>query len=168
MGKVLLAIDGITPDKKAFSYAVQLCKRIRAELSVLQIISPKNYGQYLKKVRKRAHHAKRYIEGSMIAATFAEAGEHKMAQDIKEQALKNINQLLPESEKASVDYHLTMKSGNPDKEVINYVDSHRDIVLTIYDAPKEGGNKKAIAREKRTVPRAIRQNLSTPLVVMKG
>ena len=32
MQKVLLAIDGIHPDHKVFDYAVQLCKRIKAEL----------------------------------------------------------------------------------------------------------------------------------------
>ncbi|MBW2197633.1 MAG: universal stress protein, partial [Deltaproteobacteria bacterium] len=52
MEKVLLAIDGMTPDRKAFRYAIALCKRIRAELSIFQIIRPQYYREYKKKIRK--------------------------------------------------------------------------------------------------------------------
>ncbi len=34
MEKILLAIDGIAPDRSTFSYAVALCKRMRAGLDV--------------------------------------------------------------------------------------------------------------------------------------
>ena len=52
MKKILLAVDGISPDPKAFRYAVELCKRIKAELNVFQIIDPGKYSEYLKKMRK--------------------------------------------------------------------------------------------------------------------
>lgn len=168
MERVLLAIDGITPNRKAFTYAVRLCKRIRAELSVLQIIRPRLYSQYFKKVREGAHHAKGYIEGSMVAATFAEAGEHEMARDMRAQALHNIHHLLPESEKAGIPYHLTVRSGNPDKEIVNYVKDHRDVVLTIYDFPEEEQDEASFEREKRVVREKIRENLPTPLVIMRA
>ena len=38
MEKVLLAIDGIYPNRKILEYAVDLCKRIKAELNILQVI----------------------------------------------------------------------------------------------------------------------------------
>ena len=72
MQKVLLAIDGINPDRKVFEYAVQLCQRIKADLSVFQVINPRRYKEYLKTIRKRADNARKYIEGAMVAATFAE------------------------------------------------------------------------------------------------
>ncbi|MDH3567158.1 MAG: universal stress protein, partial [Desulfobacteraceae bacterium] len=82
MEKVLLAIDGMTPDRKAFRYAVALCKRIRAELSIFQIIRPQYYREYKKKILKKGLFARTFVEGSMVAATFAEAGEHETALDM--------------------------------------------------------------------------------------
>lgn len=161
MEKILLAIDGITPNKKALHYAVELCKRIKAELNILQIINSLNLG-------KRVNRMRRYVEDSMVAATFAEAGEHGIAMDVREQALKNINQLLSESEKEAVHCNLSVKSGSPDKEIINYVNDHRDIVLTIYNTPKEEMGDTDAETRKRDVSRRIRQRLSTPLVVVKG
>ena len=161
MEKVLLAIEGITPNKKAVHYAAELCKRIKAELNILQIINSLNVGKRLNRLR-------RYMEDSMIAATFAEAGEHGMAKDLREQALKNINQLLPESEKEAVHCHWSMTSGSPDKEIVNYVNDHRDIILTIYDTSKEDMGDTDIETKTRDVPYRIRQRLSTPLVVVRG
>ncbi len=168
MKKVLLAIDGMTPDKRVFSYAVELCKRIRTELDILQIIRLKTYSSYAKKAHQVSRHAKRYMEGAMIATTFAEAGEHETAKEMKAQALENINRLLPESEKAGVHCHLTMKLGSPEKEIPDYMSDHRDIVLTIYDATKEEGNDAASRSKKRSAIREIRKNLSTPMVMMRG
>ena len=65
MKKVLLAIDGITPDSKIFHYAVDLCMRMKAELKVFQIIRPENYSKYLKEMRQKADSARMYFQGSM-------------------------------------------------------------------------------------------------------
>jgi len=168
MKKVLLAIDGITPDQKVFHYAIQLCKRIKAELNVFQIINPRNYGEYLKKVRKGANHARGYIESSMVAATFAEAGEHETAKEIMSVALRNINLLLPESEKEGVQCHFTIKPGAPDKEIIDYVNAHRDVVLTIYDVPEKGRRATGVLEKETPVFRKIKEALLIPLVVMRS
>ncbi len=162
MQKVLLAIDGINPDRRVFDYAVQLCKRIKAELSVFQIINPRRYKEYLKTVRKRADNARKYIEGAMVAVTFAETGEHETAREIMSKALENINRLLPESEKAGVQCHFAVKTGNPAKEIINYVNAHRDVVLTIYDSSFEDRDGT------QGVPGKIKQKLAVPLVVVQN
>jgi len=164
--KVLLAIDGITPNQKIFSYAVQLCQQIRAGLNVLQIVRPR-----IKKVQKRADYARKYIEGFLLAATFAEAGEHETANEmmVKEmmaEALNNISQLLPESEKAGIPYHLTMRAGNPRKEIINYIKEHRDVVLTIYDPNGGGHDARGVVKKKNTVPMEIKRALSIPVVII--
>ena len=167
MQKVLLVIDGITPDQKAVHYAVELCKSIKADLQVLQIINPLTYGRYLKNMGDRINQARRLVETSMVAATFAEAGEHVIARAIKEQTLKKFDQLVPEPERSSVHCHLSLKSGASDSEIVNYVNDHRDIVLTIYDAPKEETKDTIIEPKTRGTPKRISQRLSTPLVVVK-
>ena len=134
MKKVLLAIDGMTPDRKAFRYAVALCKRIRAELNIFQIISPRYYREYKKRSAKNALLAKKFVEGAMVTATFAEAGEHETALDMMAEASKQIEHLLQESEKAGVHCRFSIKSGDPEKEIVEYINDHRDVILTIYDA----------------------------------
>lgn len=166
MKKVLLAVDGISPDQKAFRYAVELCKRIKAELNVFQIIDPCNYSEYLKKMRKGTGHARSYLESSMVAATFAEAGEHATAAEIMSEALKHIKRLLPESEKEGVECHFTMTSGAPDNKIIDYVNAHRDVVLTIYDSSGKGGRQRDLAVKETPVFRKIKKALSIPLVVV--
>jgi nucleotide-binding universal stress UspA family protein len=166
MEKVLLAIDGITPDRKAFRYAVALCKRIRAELSIFQIIRPQYYREYKKKIRKKGLLARKFIEGSMVAATFAEAGEHETALDIMAGASKEIRRLLQESEEAGVHCHFSIKSGNPEKEIINYVNNHRNVVLTIYDVPDHDVDEVANISKKKNSLAKITKGLSVPLVTV--
>lgn len=166
MKKVLLAIDGMTPNRKAFRYAVALCKRIRAELSIFQIIRPQYYREYNKKIRKKALLARKFVEGSMVAATFAEAGEHETALDIMAEASKEIRRLLQESEKAGVHCHFSIKSGNPEKEIVNYVNDHRNVVLTIYDVSDQDVNEAANNSKKKNTLAKITKGLSVPLVTV--
>ncbi len=168
MEKVLLAIDGISPSKQILHYAVQLSQRLRAQLNVLEIISPKRSKEYIHRVSRVANHTKRYFERSMVAATFAEAGEHEMAQELTAEALKNLNQLLPESEKAGRACQLTLKPGHLAEEILKYVKTHRDVVLAIYDGTQGKDLTGGVSRKNTPVPKEIIQNLSIPLVVIRG
>ena len=167
MEKVLLAIDGVKPTQKAFRQAVQLCQRLRTELNVLQIIRTGRCKGYIKKVHRRMEGVKKYLEGSMMAVTFAEAGEHETADQLMVEARKNLNELLPESERAGVPFHLTLKCGVPDEEIIHYVQKNRDVVLTIYDEGRDADPVRAGTPRHSVIPRRIRQNLATPLVVIR-
>jgi hypothetical protein len=168
MEKVLLAIDGMTPNRKPFRYAVALCKRIRAELSIFQIIRPQYYREYKKKIRKKGLLARKFIEGSMVAAAFAEAGEHETALDIMAGASKEIRRLLQESEEAGVHCHFWIKSGDPEKEIVNYVNNHRDVVLTIFDVSDPDVSRTTDICLKKNVLTRIRKDLSVPLVTVRA
>ncbi|UCD89799.1 MAG: universal stress protein [Desulfobacterales bacterium] len=168
MEKVLLAIDGATPDQKVFRYAIALCKQIRAELSIFQIIRPQYYREYIKKIRKKALLARTYIESSMVAATFAEAGEHETALDIVAEASKQIEHLLSESKKEGVHCHFSIKSGNPEKELIDYVNDHRDVVLTIFDASDSDVNRIVNVSQKKNALAKIKKDLPVPLVTVQS
>jgi nucleotide-binding universal stress UspA family protein len=168
MKKVLLAIDGMTPDRKAFRYAVALCKRIRAELSIFQIIRPQYYREYKKKIRKKGLLARKFFEGSMVSATFAEAGEHETALDIMAEVSKEIRRLLQESEEAGVHCHFSITSGNPEKEIVNYVNDHRNVVLTIYDVSDHDVNEANNISRKKNALAKITKGLSVPLVMVQN
>lgn len=169
MKKILLAINGMTPGHKVFAYAVQLCQRLKAELCVLQIVEPSRHGAYLKTIVGKARRARHYLEDSMTAVTFAEAGEHETARAMMIQARKNLNELLPETAKAGVLCSVTMKTGSPGREIVRYVYNHRDVMLTVYDdgtdATKRDSKRSSI---KQNVVEEIKKQLPTPMVTMHG
>lgn len=167
MEKILLAIDGIAPDSRIFSFALSLCKRMRTGLDVLQIIGLRSCKKHLKKVKQSARHARSVFEIAMVTATFAEAGQHDIAEQLKMQACENLERLIPKSEKDGIDYHLTLKSGNANEEIVRYVRDHRDVVLTIYAASESTDKQECESVIKRNVVRKIGQKLSTPLVIMR-
>jgi len=166
MEKVLLAIDGITPDKKAFNYAVDLCARIKAELNILQVIRPQAINSLIGKAIKSAKHAKLFFEGTMVAAAFAEAGEHEAADDLMNQALKNIKKLLPESEKSGIPCHLTIKSGNPNEEIVRFVHEHKDVVVTVYDPTGDKKQNTNDLKSKKMI-QSITDAIPIPLVMVQ-
>lgn len=168
MEKVLLAIDGVTPEQKAFRYALALCKRIKAELGIFQIIRPRYYGEYKKKIRNKAFLAKKFFEGSMMAATFAEAGEHEVALDIMNEATKEIRRLLKESEEAGVHCHFSVKAGNPEKEIVNYINDHRNVVLAIYDVSDPAADEVDHTSIKIDAIENIKKSLSVPLITVQS
>jgi hypothetical protein len=106
------------------------------------------------------------MEGSMVAATFAEAGEHETAMDIMAEASKEIRRLLQESGESGVHCHFTIESENPEKEIVNYVNNHRNVVLTIYDASDHDVNDAANISIKKNAIKKIRKDLSVPLVTV--
>jgi nucleotide-binding universal stress UspA family protein len=167
MEKVLLAVDGMSPNKKAIQYALQLCRRIRAELNVLQVIGSQNGGGYFPEARKKTKYAKKYVEGSFTAVAFAEAGEHETAEVLMSEALRNLKQQMSESEKHGIQLHLTVKAGNLKREIIRYLKEHRDVVLTVYDAHHRKGENPNFAKRHRTFTQEIQKALSIPLVVVQ-
>lgn len=135
MRKVLLAIDGPVPDRKLFTYAVDLCQRVTAELNILQVIALGGKSAPVKKIREKTGRFRKVFESSMMAATFAESGDPDTAKRIMERARKNIDPLLPESTEKGVPFDLSVTIGDPEKEIVDYVTSHRDVVIAVCDTP---------------------------------
>jgi 3-phosphoglycerate kinase len=167
MEKVLLAINGTTPDTKAFKYAVDLCMRIKADLKILQIVRPHDLSGYISKLKNSASHAKRLIEGSMMAATFAEAGEYETVNALMDEAKRNIAKLLPESTRAGVSCDLLVRTGDTNKEIMDYVRDNKDIVITVYDTPR-GNDPKATARQIKNDLKSITKGLTIPVVMVQA
>lgn len=170
MKKVLLAIDGIAPDRKVLTYAVELCKRIKAELNILQIINLRIYYNHLEKIKKRVSSTTKCFEDSMAAAAFAEAGEHVTAKEMLPDVYGNIQRMLPEKPNETIQYDLKMTGDSCEKEIVDYINNHRNVVLTIYnpvsDLKKNDLNKKAAEKRDNAVKKKIQQKLSMPLVVV--
>lgn len=167
MEKILLAIDGLAPDNRIFNYALSLCKRMRAGLEILQILGPQSCKKYLKKVKQSARHTSGLFEDAMVAATFAEAGQPEMAEQLRNRAFEKLNRLIPKGEKDNIEYHLTLKSGNPDEEIVRYVNDHRNVILTIYNPAAATDQPEHASGANKDTVRQISKKLSTPLVVIR-
>ena len=134
MGKVLLAVNGAAPSVKIFRFALDLCTKIRAELSVLQVVDVAEYGRHLE---KRRHKAGKSVETSFMAAAFAESGEHEYAKTLMEKAENKARELIPQSRESGVDCTVSLGTGKIDKEVFRFVDGHPEIMLTVLDTGGE-------------------------------
>jgi len=166
MKKVLLAIDGLTPDQKAFQYAVGLCRRIRVELNIFQVIRPAVFKKYREGLRKKGSMVRRFFEEAMVAATYAEADEHATARDMLARASQESRRLLQASEKSGVPCHFSVRSGTPDREIVDYVKSHRDVVMTIYDATAASGRSGAGVSGKKHTLNRIKKDLDVPVITV--
>lgn len=164
MRKILLAINGIQPNQRVFSYAVQLCQRLKAELLVLQVVNTGDQGGRLGVIGRKARRAMKMLEDSMTAAAFAEAGQHETAHALMVQARKQINDLLPETDSAGIQCHFTIKVGTLEREIVRYARRHRDIVLTVYDGAASDSQEDGRIGKERDVAGAIRQLLEVPVV----
>ncbi|MBW1978622.1 MAG: universal stress protein [Deltaproteobacteria bacterium] len=165
MERVLLAGDGMKPSRKALRFAVDLCKALKVSLSVVQVIDYSQYGKYLKKLRNSSVRVRCLFEGSMMAATFAEAGEHDTGSELMALARKNATDLLREFEGSGIQYSLDVKFGEPSREIVSYVSQHREVVVAIYDASAEDNGEPDRSFAKQTFKR-IKERVSVPLVVM--
>lgn len=61
-----------------------------------------------------------------------------------------------------------LKSENPTKAIAKYIDTHRNIVLAIYDAQAGNRNITDDARTGALVPMGFDKPLAVPLVVMRA
>ncbi len=165
MEKVLLAIEGVAPRHKVFRYATELCARIKAELNILQVITVGSVRDCLKGLQEKAGRVRRSVEDSMSAVAFAEAGQHELALDIRRQAMENLSSLVTQAEKEGVPCHVTLKTGEPRKEIIRYLKGHRDVVLTVYDMGMERDSGSHARQKRRAVTAEITAEVPVPVVV---
>jgi hypothetical protein len=166
MEKVLLAIDGVAPRNKVFCYAAELCSRIKAELSILQVIRlGSSMRVRLKGLQDKASRVRRSMEDSMSAVAFAEAGQHEAAMELGKRAMKNLSPLITQAEKEGVPCQVTLRTGEPGKEIIRYLKGHRDVVVTVYDMGIEGDAPLRSTPKMSAVPAGIMAEMLVPLVV---
>ena len=133
MKKVLFAFNGLQPGKGLFRYAVQFCRKMKADLLILQVVPP-GFCQGAKKTLKESlERAQNRIDDTLVSAALAEAGAADAARGVLLAGRKHIERLLPRADAKAVVRSFEQKVGDPDQEIYTYVRNHPDIVLTIYD-----------------------------------
>jgi nucleotide-binding universal stress UspA family protein len=157
MKKILLAISGASPHEETLRYSLGLAQRLRAKLEVLQVTGPSIENRW-RKVIDGVRSGRRLFEETMAASAFAEAGEVETARNIKEM-MARAEQAIDNGLGPRVEYHVTMRQGEPEKEIVRFVEKNRDIVLAVYDAEASGTDS--------VFPEQLRKILAIPTVAIK-
>jgi nucleotide-binding universal stress UspA family protein len=164
MKTVLLAIAGETPSRQALEYAIELCEKMKARLSILQVISVGKRKLSKSVLGAKMDNILKMFEKSMLEITFAESGETyeppKLLQEIQ-----NKGYLESENGTARVILKdLKVVPGKISKEISGYIRDHREIVLAVYDDAAEPINRKK--KMGRGVPSRIIENIKVPMVTI--
>jgi hypothetical protein len=164
MEKVLIAIEGMHPNRQLLCYAAGLCRRIKAELNVLHIIHPKAHAAARKNLQHQARKAQTMFEGSMMAAAFAETGEFDTAKSLADKARAKIKNILADADQTAVPCRVEISSGEAGPEITRFIDRHRGVILAIYDDSAAAPPMAAAAEASPETPGEL---LEQPIVVPK-
>lgn len=163
MKQILLAIDGDSPTDSVFQYAVGLCRRIQAELNILQFVKDRRVSRCISATRKKVGRLGKLLEDSFAGVAFAEEGVPHMADEFLPNVSDSLRELI-RGDHTGVSFKVAASNGNPEKELLNYIDDHQDIVLTIFDPSTD---PKAESGPSLPAIEAIKKRMSVPLVVVK-
>lgn len=164
MKQVLLAIDGDIPTDSVFQYAVGLCRRIQAQLNILQFVKKKSLTRCISSTKKRVGHLGKRLEDTFAGVAFAEEGLPHMADEFLPHVSDSLKKLI-NGNPAGISLEVKVSSSSLEKELSNYIDDHQDIVLTIFDPSRDQPME---AGQSLSTIDAIKKNLSVPLVVVKA
>jgi hypothetical protein len=168
MKTILLAVEGMDPNRYAIDYALKLCKPVRAGLDILQIVRPSSYTKSLSRFKKKAFRARDLFEEAMVAATYAEAGAPQFAETLKSKAIRRCKRLIPKDEQTAVDYHCIVTGDQPDAVLERYVKEHRSVILAIYDSIRCARSNTGVSERPRCDASGLLKKLSVPLVLVKN
>ncbi len=161
MKQVLLAINGELPTKAIFRYSVDLCKRVGAELNILQFIEETKIVQCISRTKKRVKRLGKILEDSFTGIAFAEEGVPEMAEEFLPGISGPLKELI-KTHRPGISLKLSASYANPERELSNYIDTHQDIILAVFDPSEDQQSPHSLKMIEN-----IRPKLGVPLVVVK-
>lgn len=133
---ILLVIEGEFPRQSAFSYACKLCERTNAQMDILQIIPPP-YGP----------------ESYQILA-------QRMST-----AVTNLVHLLQKDDRLSAMPKLTIRLGEIDSKLLNYVKRHKEVSVVVLDSTKDM-TKRPDLNKQSDFFKSLSRKLAVPLMTV--
>jgi hypothetical protein len=128
--KILLAIDKAAPENRAFLYAVELCRHLGAELSILQVLGKRGSGPLGTVFPRTNPDRVPLAPPSTLGVTPGSDGGY----------------YLKDWEYGGQRCSLQVKWGVPQLEIAKYLEAHREVVIAIDDTrtlgpePEESGS----------------------------
>jgi hypothetical protein len=170
MKTVLFATDHIPPDPKALDYALALCKRLAARLEVLQILQSPADGTRSRRLHRTAKQgADRTMDTVRSDRPPAEDHATESNADVPFQfeTVDQLQRLYSDHPSTHIDYRFEIAHGTAGAAIEQYVRSHRDIVLTVFDPRSERYFAAAPGKTDRPVRKKAMPRLAVPLVLVK-
>ncbi len=133
---VLLVIEGESPTQAAFNYASNLCARTNAQMDILQIVAP-----------------------SSGSDSFDLLGQRMSC------AVTNVVNLLKKCDMQKAMPKLTIRLGEVDSKLLNYVRRHREVSAIVFDSPETSSTKVEQTRSKGFLE-SLSKRLSVPLMAV--
>lgn len=168
MGTVLLAVNGSNPSPDALEYALDLGRRLKADLRILQIVQSREIHILLRRIKDGACKARNFFENNMIAVTFAEEGDFDSARLFVEKAEQNLQDILPPHDQTEIHSELIMSAGKTDQVIINYVRENKGIVAAVYDPNGATEKPEKYARRIKREAQSLSKKLPIPIVVVES
>ncbi|THB80940.1 MAG: universal stress protein [Desulfobacteraceae bacterium] len=135
MERVLLAVDGVKVSNSVLDYSLELCRRIKAGLSILHIVNDSRYIEMIEKQCTKMKRIGQYLETTHMAATFAEADDHDTARQYISKTIDEMNAVARQTADRGVSYQMSYRAGKSEMEIPRFVREHPDVIITIFDSP---------------------------------
>jgi hypothetical protein len=164
MQKILFTVNRIRPQKNVLHYAVQLCIRMKCPLLILQIINPQKCKSLLSNTYKKIHRAQRFLESTLTAAAYAQAGADEWARQCLEEGRRELEELLFIPQEAGVPCTVDQACGPLVKRLPAFLKSHPEVVMTVLDG-QEGVSDRSRSSKIRLLQRKIPSQLGIPLII---
>jgi hypothetical protein len=133
MKSILLVLNGGEFQEESIRYSFGLARRLKARLRVLKVFPPMALHGWLK-MKNGVQEKLRHFENVMAAAAFAECGEWRETENCLQAASRAA---CGDSSVDNVDMELRFAVGEVDRETARFVDQNQDIVLAVYEGPRE-------------------------------
>jgi nucleotide-binding universal stress UspA family protein len=141
--KIILASDA-GPSSKGFRYAVELCRKMKADLAFLNVVQPSRKHTYWLRVQRRL--------------------ERELLQD----AQVAVGRLLPEAREAGVACEVQVKSGSLEEELLSYAANTPGVAMVLLDAPEQVDLLSEVYAISRGLAERVSAALPCPVVHMIG
>lgn len=137
MRKILVASNGIYPDKKSVSYTVDLATSLKSHVEFLEVV-PLDERLIFKRTKRNLFSIiKSLMEDAYVAVSFAEENQQEIAKEIVNEAIMNLHPYISKLKENGIHTHLTIKKGEFLKETREFILKNRDILMAILAVKKD-------------------------------
>ncbi len=163
MKKILLGIEGIIPREESLLYTLDLAKNLHAKVEIFEVI-PSIIPFYPNRKRKwtwAMEALKGFIEGSVLAAIFAESSQQDIAQQVWRDALENLAPFKEKIGKMKPFPELIIKKGNLVGEMVKHIQTHKEIIMAVLS------HRELHGKRGEKLFNTLRNQVDVPLILVK-